>query len=221
MFRKTVKRKTKNSVNYVPSTPSQGLGVEGNATVFRSKSTPKGRAFITKTVVPLVNNFVIDSEGFKAAGVAFTNGVHVLAGYQPHKKHSSISGIGGSRERGENYMQTALRECVEELFEPPSIPKSLLPKLASIAPQKVIQSGFYINAIYTFDDLHRMLLIMKRSGLISPLYKTFPKTLMELIMNRASTPTAEISHLALLPVVAQSADTFMDPYFVADMDSFM
>ncbi len=187
MFRKTVKKKFKNSVNYVP----------------------------------LVNNFVTDPDGFKAAGVAFTNGVHVLAGYQPHKKHPSISGIGGSRERGENYMQTALRECVEELFEPTSIPKLLLPKLASIVPQKVIQSGSYINAIYTFDDLQKMLTLMKRLGLRSPLYEPFPKTLMDLIMKRVIRPTAEISHLALLPVVAQSADTFMDPHFVADMSSFL
>ena len=187
MFSKTVKKKSKKSVNYVP----------------------------------LVNNFVTDPEGFKAAGVAFTNGIHVLAGFQPHKKHPSISGIGGSREPGESYMQTALRECVEELFEPKSIPKTLIPKLAGIAPQKVIQTGSYINAIYTFDDLHAMFLIIKRAGLQSPLYKTFPKTLMELIMNRKFTSAAEISHLVLLPVVAQSAETYMDPNFVADMTSFM
>lgn len=193
MFRKTVKKKSKNSVNYLQ----------------------------------MVNNFVTDPEGFKAAGVAFTNGVHVLAGYQPHKKHPSISGIGGSRERGENYMQTALRECVEELFEPSSIPKSLLTKLARIAPQKVIQTGSYINAIYTFDDLQTMLTLMKRLGLRSPLYEIFPKTLMDLIMKRTPSPTptptktAEISHLALLPVVAQTAETFMDPHFVADMSSFL
>ena len=193
MFRKTVKKKSKNSIHYVP----------------------------------LVNNFVTDPEKFKAAGVAFTNGVHVLAGYQPHKKHPSISGIGGSREPGESYMQTALRECVEELFEPTSIPKALLPKLTEIAPQKVIQSGSYINAIYSFDDLHAMLAIMKRTGLRSPLYETFPKNLTELIMNRIPTSAlsgdkaAEISHLALLPVVTQTADTLIDPYFAADMPSFM
>lgn len=192
MFRKTVKKKSKNSVNYVP----------------------------------LVNNFVTDPEKFKAAGVAFTNSRHVLAGYQPHKKHPSISGIGGSRESGESYMQTALRECVEELFEPSSIPKALFPKLAEIAPQKVIQTRSYINAIYSFDDLQAMLTIMKRLGLRSPLYETFPKNLTELIMNRipakpSDEKTAEISHLALIPVIEQAAETFMDPYFVADMPAFM
>jgi hypothetical protein len=181
--------------------------------------------------VPLVNNFVTDPEKFKAAGVAFTNGQHVLAGYQPHKKHPSISGIGGSREPAESYMQTALRECVEELFEPTSIPNALLPKLAQIAPQKVIQSGSYINAIYSFKDLKAMLTAMKHVGLRSPLYEKFPKNLTELIMNRipanalsgklSGEKTAEISHLALLPVVAQAADTFMDPYFVNDMPAFM
>lgn len=193
MFRhRTMKKKSKNSVNYIP----------------------------------LVNNFVTDPDKFKAAGVAFTNGRHVLAGYQPHKKHPSISGIGGSKEDGESYMETALRECVEELFEPTSIPKSLLTKLAKFAPQKVIQSGTYINAIYSFDDLEAMLKQMKRVGLTSPLYIAFPKNLQELIMNRIPAASlgpekaVEISHLALLPVVEHAADTFMDPYFMADMASF-
>jgi hypothetical protein len=176
--------------------------------------------------VPLVNNFVTDPDNFKAAGVAFTNGRHVLAGYQPHKSHPSISGIGGSREPDESYMTTALRECVEELFEPTSIPKSLFVKLANITPQKVIQSCSYINVIYTFDDLETMLLQMKRSGLVSPLYMIFPRTVQELIMNRIPASSlgpekaVEISHLALLPVVEHAAETFMDPYFMADMPSF-
>jgi hypothetical protein len=192
VFRRTVKKKSKHSVNYVP----------------------------------LVNNFVTDPETYSAAGVAFTNGRHVLAGYQPHKKHPSISGIGGSKEDGESYMETALRECVEELFEPLSIPKTLLTKLASVAPQKVIQTGSYINVVYTFDDLEAMLKQIKRSGLVSPLYMAFPKTLTELIMNRIPAKSlgpekaVEISHLALLPVVTHAADTLMDPYFMADMPSF-
>lgn len=193
MFRhKTMKKKSKNSINYIP----------------------------------LVNNFVTDPDKFNAAGVAFTNGRHVLAGYQPHKKHPSISGIGGSREIGESYMETALRECVEELFEPTSIPKSLFAKLATIAPQKVIQSDTYINVIYSFDDLEAMLKLIKRSGLTSPLYIAFPKNIQELIMNRIPAASlgpakeVEITHLALLPVIEHAADTFMDPYFMADMASF-
>lgn len=196
--------------------------------MFRHKTMKKNSKKSKNSInyVPLVNNFVTDADAFKAAGVAFTNGRHVLAGYQPHKKHPSISGIGGSKEKGESYMETALRECVEELFEPIGIPKSLFSKLATIAPQKVIQSGSYINVIYTFDDLDIMLKQMKRAGLISPLYIAFPKNLQELIMNRIPAASlgpekaVEISHLALLPVVEHSGETFIDPYFMADMHAF-
>jgi hypothetical protein len=173
----------------------------------------------------MVNNFMIESDDdnheFKAAGVAFTNGYHVLAGYQPHKKYPTISGIGGSREADESYMQTGLRECIEELFAPIYIPKSLIPKLSVIIPKKVVKSGTYINIIYTFEDLQLMLKIIKRSGIDSPLYKIFPKTLNELIMSRIPDKSAEISHLALLPVISSiSAHTFMDPMFLADMSNF-
>jgi hypothetical protein len=163
---------------------------------------------------------VTDPDNYKAAGVAFTNGRHVLGGYQPHKKHPSISGIGGVREDGETYMQTALRECIEELFGIASISESLVSKLATIVPYKIIQSasGSYINVIYTFANLHTMLKYIHQMY-ESPFYKKFPKTITELIMNR-EVISGEITHLALLPVLVQSADTFMDPYFVADMASF-
>jgi hypothetical protein len=177
---------------------------------------PKSTNFIN--YVPLVNNFVTDATGYTAAGVAFTDGRHVIAGYQPHKKGPGISGIGGGREPCDvSYMATALRETVEELFEPQAIPKTLLSKLATIAPQKVLQTGSYINVIYTFDDLHAMLKIMKRGGLVSPLYTAFPKTLTELVMTRTPTDTCEISHLSLLPVITGLA---IDPYFIADMPAF-
>lgn len=175
--------------------------------------------------LPLVNNFVTDPDTFKAAGVAFTNGTHVLAGYQPYKKHPCISGIGGKRKKGENYMQTALRECIEELFEPDKpIPNPLFSKLVSVVPQKIIQSGSYINVIYSFDDLHKMLRIIKRSRLISRLYSTLPKNLNELIINRrlSSERKSEISHLTLLPIITTSIEEpFIDPYFLKDMPSFL
>jgi hypothetical protein len=53
----------------------------------------------------------------EAAGIVFTNGTHILAGYQPRKKNPHISGLGGSKQKDESYMQTAWRETLEELFE--------------------------------------------------------------------------------------------------------
>ena len=65
----------------------------------------------------LVNINAENVENFRAAGSVFTDSKIILAGYQPRKKKPFISGIGGKREEGESYMDTAIRETVEELFE--------------------------------------------------------------------------------------------------------
>lgn len=172
--------------------------------------------------VPMVNNFM-NTDNYKAAGVAFTNGLHVLGGYQPHKKRPSISGIGGSREVGDKcYMHTALRECIEELFNPLYIPKSLLCKLVtSISPKKVIQTGDYINVIYSFEDLHLLLKLCKNHRLQSPYYKLLPRTVYELITSRIIVESAEITYLTLLPILSDVNDLPVSRQFLSDMKTFI
>lgn len=154
---------------------------------------------------------------YTAAGVFFTNGSLVLGGYQPHKKHPCISGIGGNKNEDETYIHTALRECIEELFEIKTIPKKLFTKLQSISPKTIMQSDKYINIVYSFDDLELFLKHMKSYGLNSPVYTIFPKSVQELILNRIVTKSSEISHLVLLPLLPTIN---INSYFLADIACF-
>ena len=158
---------------------------------------------------------------FKAAGVVFTDGKLILAGYQPLKKTPFISGIGGSKEPGESYKETALREMVEELFEVPP-PAGLIAELKKHKPNRVLHTGTYVRLVYTFEDLDAMLKLMKTYSLKSPLYDTFPETLMELLFERRPKAKVEISHLCLLPVVKHDAGApFVVSYFVKEMCDYL
>jgi len=161
-----------------------------------------------------------NSEGYKAAGSVFTDGKIILAGYQPRKRVPTISGIGGKKEDGETYMKTAIRETLEELFEI-EVSAQLISELEVIPPQKIVQNGSYIIAVYTFNDLENMLKFIKRKGLTSKLYDIMPSTLMELIFNRKLVENPEISHLALLPLVKHGDAPLVDKYFIKDMPILM
>ena len=165
-----------------------------------------------------------DPEGYKAAGCVFTDGKIILAGYQPRKRVPTISGIGGKKEDGETYMDTAIRETVEELFDI-KVASQLINELKTIIPEKIVQNGSYIIAVYTFMNLEDMLKHMKSKGITSKLYNKMPVSLMELIFNRklvenpAENP--EISHLALLPLIKHGDAPLVDKYFIKDMPVLM
>lgn len=156
-----------------------------------------------------------------SAGVIFTDGKILLAGYQPHKKNPCISGIGGKKKEGETYIITALREMLEELFEFNEIPKKLIKEIKSlIIPQKILENSGYIIIVYDFQDLEMILKIIKIYKLQSILYDKFPKNLMELIFNRKinSDSKCEISHLSLLPVIKHDKkNSFIDNLFIDDI----
>lgn len=152
------------------------------------------------------------------AGCVFTDGKHVLCGYQPQKKSPGISGIGGMKEIGETYLETAFRETVEELFDIKTLPRDLLPELLhTLHPRKMKMSKGYIQVLFSFEDLTLFLKICKKKGVISPLYSKVPKTLGELIQQRQVSSSAEISHLCLLPVVKHEGDIFVNPCFLEDL----
>ncbi len=182
-----------------------------------------------KNYKPIVNTFVKNEDRFKAAGSVFTDGKLILAGYQPRKRKPFISGIGGGRESGETYMQTAMRETLEELFEFEKIPDIVYKEFQTVLPKKILQNGNYIMVVYDFKDLEDVLKIVSKHNLKSVLYDKLPLTLNELLFNRKLTPTTnnvfykpEISHLCLLPVVEHNkANPFVDAYFVEDMPLLM
>lgn len=156
------------------------------------------------------------------AGCVFTDGKHILAGYQPHKKHPGITGIGGHKEEGETYLQTAYRETIEEIFHvsKQQIPIGLIDTLIrTMTPRKIKLKKKYALVIFSFQDLQLFLKTCSKAKLRSPLYTTMPKTLLETIQLRGYDTKAEISVLCLLPVVSHDgkAKHFVNPYFIQDL----
>jgi hypothetical protein len=159
---------------------------------------------------------------FMGAGCVFTDGKHVLAGYQPHKKNPGISGIGGHKEGDEIYLETAYRETIEEIFHitTSDIPRNLIPTLqGKMTPRKMKMKEGYVILTFTFEDLSLFLKLCKKSGLRSPVYTKIPKNLIELLLTRQYDLKAEISCFALLPVIKNhpKSRNFVDPLFIQDM----
>lgn len=156
------------------------------------------------------------------AGCVFTDGKHIVAGYQPEKKKPGITGIGGHREGEETYLETAYRETIEEIFHvtKEAIPVSLLPSLLqNLHPRMVKMKKGYVLVVFSFEDLAVFLKLCQTSGLRSPLYTKMPKTLIEMIQSRQIDLKAEISILCLLPVVKHEGRMkhFVNPAFVDDL----
>lgn len=162
-------------------------------------------------------------DNYKASGVLFTNGTHMLAGYQSNKKTSFISGIGGTRENGETYFETAIRETLEELFEIYIITEKLFQDIKEhLIPKKVIQIKQYINIIFSFSDLQILMDLIKKHNIISELYVSFPSNINDLIFNRKLLDKkVEISHLCILPLVNYSNTSHIDRHFLSDISQVM
>lgn len=156
------------------------------------------------------------------AGCVFTDGKHILCGYQPHKKRPGITGIGGHKEGEESYLETAYRETIEELFHVTNttIPVGLIATLIrTMRPNKIKMKKGYVIVTFSFQDLEQFLKLCQKGGLRSPLYRKIPKTLLETIQNRRTDLKAEISALCLLPVIHHDgkAKDFVNPYFIQDL----
>ncbi len=168
-----------------------------------------------------------EGNDFKGAGCMFTNGTTLLAGYQKKKGKSIISGLGGSRQGEETFMETALRETIEELFDIEDIDPVFLEKLTKfLRPRDVIfmeveDWGIYITVIYSYSDLEKLLDFTHKSKSVkrSSLYKTFPDTICKLLLNRII-PTGsppEITHLTLVPLDSTIANATISPDFLEDI----
>lgn len=153
----------------------------------------------------ITESLILDD--YDAAGVAFITNTHMLVGYQPHKAQPSLTGIGGKREEGETYLQTALREAVEEIFHVSDVNPRLIFRLARVCKPvtTIIQDG-YVIVVYDFRTLDIFLQTVAKSDLETPLYDVFPLNWSDLILNRRIHPRAEISHLALVPLIHHSGE---------------
>ena len=134
------------------------------------------------------------------SGVLFTDNNVLLAGYQPKQK--IISGIGGKAHPGETTHDTAMREMLEELFGYDIIPVDLL-KDVRLSPQQVLWSKDYVVYVYSFRDLEIILDVVKWHNIRSPFYAVLPTTCGDLVFKRRAPPSAEITHLCVLPCESQ------------------
>jgi hypothetical protein len=138
------------------------------------------------------------------AGCIFTDGIHILAGWQPRKRNPGLTGIGGAKHKDETFLTTAYRETLEELFHLKSVPPQLINYLkVHLRPKKIIESNGYVSAVFDFEDLNHMLKLCKKMGLTSVLYEKFPTDLMTLLRKRKFLDTTEVEILGLLPVVKE------------------
>lgn len=142
------------------------------------------------------------------AGCLFTNGTHVLAGYQK----GCINGIGGKAEEGEEPQGTALREMLEEIF---GIVFDI--EKIRLVPKKIIVKHDYTIFVYSFEDLEAMCGVLRLCDVESPLYTEIPTTIWDLMIKRLPRDS-EISTLCILPVVDQPRHMpFVEPYFISDI----
>ena len=154
---------------------------------------------------------------FTAAGVLFTNKKHVLAGWQLKDK-PTLSGLGGGRKEGENYITTAHREMIEELFDVEIVPTRLLEILQTIKHLTTLENDSYVNIVYTFDDLQEILRHAYNCGVKTKIYKKFPLTIHDLILLREPSQASEIQTLSILPI---ASDIVVNPNFQYDVEQLM
>jgi len=172
------------------------------------------------TITNVIEPTKVETEAYKAAGCLFTDGKFVLAGYQQKRGTSVFSGIGGSKKEGETYIDTALRETVEELLEIYDLPKKVYDDLKAVSPRRVCQLDSYVNVIYSFEDLDRFLLIIGKAKKLTKLYKSFPASRHELIYGRniSGAVKSEISYLMLVPLISHDLKgPFIDQEFLKDL----
>lgn len=161
-----------------------------------------------------------------AAGSFFTNGIHVIAGYQPYKEKPIISGIGGKCLSGELPFTTVIRETIEELFNVDELNDKVITELSQILPQNILLHNNYYIHVYSFTDLELILEILRANGIVSPLYDSLPKDVYELVINRkvlSDGNYVEISHLTLLPLIYYSEERagIIDKYFIQDINYYL
>ncbi len=152
----------------------------------------------------------------QSAGIFFSDDRHLLAAYQ--KKHGNIiiSGLGGKQETSDPTLYyTAVRETLEELYDIKPSTGLINQIIHALKPHVTIDFEEYANFYLSFNQLN-LLMEMVAADTVSPIYRTMPRTLTELIQNRRSLPSSEVSALALMPMECAQ----IDPEFNQDITQF-
>jgi hypothetical protein len=149
------------------------------------------------------------------AGILFTDGKFTLSGVN---KYSEMTGIGGKKKDEETPIQTAIRETVEELFEPEEIPAGLFEELYTrlIFDNMMFKSN-YSTFIMNFNDLKIFFVTVKKYDLKSKVYDILPSTIEELILERKVVKNAELRYMMLIPNRPLHTELDFDGCFVNDI----
>ena len=151
------------------------------------------------------------------AGILFTDGKFTLSGVS---KYAEMTGIGGKKEGDETPVETAVRETVEELFDPEEIPEGLFEDIINTIrfDNMVFKTDHtYSLFIMNFDDLNNFLILAKKHNLRSKVYDTIPSTLLQLILDRKILKSSELSHILLVPNLPLENELEFDGCFVNDI----
>jgi hypothetical protein len=143
---------------------------------------------------------------YRAAGIAFTDCTTILCGRHAFKKGRKpfLSGFGGTKHSQDlDWIGTAWRETIEELWGLPSVPPHIINQLRTeIKIRHVLIQPGYIQILLHLEDLEDVCRILRRNRLMSPLYASYPKGLEDLITQRRIGQT-EITHLCLIPFLEE------------------
>jgi hypothetical protein len=166
---------------------------------------------------------LLESTEHIASGVFFTNGTHVLAGYQPKKQTPRITGIGGMKTGNESLHYTAIRECLEELFNTDLLPSKIVTNIVkNIKPKDVYMNGGYGIVVYTFTNLEEILKIVNKFKLSSNIYPKLPTTIRQLLFERKYATTSEVKSLCLIPLELYSIKHYiLHRELITDIKTFL
>lgn len=159
---------------------------------------------------------------YRAAGCCFVEGNLVLAGLQPRKGRPVVSGLGGHKEAADtHYLDTAVRETLEELLGSAVIPKKAIEKIQRLVqPSHVVNHGDYVVCYYSFDDLKVFLRVAKQYGVRTYIYDKFPASVQDLVFKRKKSQTTEVETLGLLPL-AMCVYSTIDGRFLEDLSEWL
>ena len=154
--------------------------------------------------------------GASGAGILFTDGIQVLAGYHPSLQ--AWSGIGGKTEEGETPQATAIRECCEEVFGLKPDDSLILEMAIALPLGEPTLMGDYALFRAEFPLLLTLSDALEKSGYTCQFYQSFPKTLSSLIEARTVPETAEVQALTFMPLQeAEGARESLAPEFYKDI----
>ena len=175
---------------------------------------------------------------YKSAGIMFTDGKHLLAGYQKGATPEEgiggyFGGIGGYKEKkfdNDDASFTAIREMLEELFDIKMTKKnnklnSVIIKLITRINTNIPINNFtynlnnnYITFFYTFEEMNTILQIISEFFSNTNYYDIIPTNIYELISMRKKIKGGEVAALSLLPL---QTDLTINNNFLIDIQKYI